>query len=78
MLKDTIWGSQKAQMGDAFGQFLEPAKEELCTFKRQEDYLESLAQAYSGLISSVSAQIQAQEETSQNLVEMAKSFQKVR
>ena len=65
-------------MGEAFGEFIEQAKDELSTFKRQEDYLESLEQAYSGLIHSVTAQIVAQEETSQNLVEMAKSFQKVR
>ena len=29
-------------MGDAFGEQLEAAKDELSTFKRQEDYLESL------------------------------------
>lgn len=50
VFKDTIWGSQKAQMGEAFGEFIEQAKDELSTFKRQEDYLESLEQAYSGLI----------------------------
>ena len=50
VLKDTIWGSQKAQMGEAFGEFIEQAKEELSTFKRQEDYLDSLDQAYAGLI----------------------------
>ena len=44
-------------MIDAFGESLEAAKEELSTFKRQEDYLESLGQAYIGLISSVTAQI---------------------
>ena len=65
-------------MIDAFGESLEAAKEELSTFKRQEDYLESLGQAYIGLISSVTAQIKSQEETSINLVEMAASFQKVR
>ena len=59
MLKDKIWGSVKAQMEDAFGEFTEQAKDELSTFKRQEDYLESLEQAYAGLISSVTAQIQA-------------------
>lgn len=65
-------------MSDAFGSFLEQAKEELTTFKRQEDYLDSLGQAYSGLITSVTAQISTQQETSQNLVQMAGSFQKVR
>ena len=29
-------------MGGAFGEQLEAAKDELSTFKRQEDYLESL------------------------------------
>ena len=42
-------------MDDAFGEFIEQAKDELSTFKRQEDYLMSLEQAYSGLITSVSA-----------------------
>ena len=46
-------------MGDAFGQAIEEAKEELSAFKRQEDYLDSLQQAYTGLISSVTEQIQA-------------------
>lgn len=44
-------------MGDAFGQAIEEAKEELSAFKRQEDYLDSLQQAYTGLISSVTEQI---------------------
>jgi hypothetical protein len=29
-------------MGEAFGEFIEQAKDELSTFKRQEEYLESL------------------------------------
>lgn len=42
-------------MIDTFGEFLEAASDELSTFKRQEDYLESVEQAYEGLIASVTA-----------------------
>ena len=50
MIQKKIWGSKNEQMQDAFGQFFEQAKEELNTFKRQEDYLESVYDAHTGLI----------------------------
>lgn len=65
-------------MQERFGQFINEAKEGLTAFKRQEDYLDSLSQAYTGLIRSIAEQINAQEATSKNLVQMSDSFKRVR
>ena len=44
-------------MREAFGDFIEQAKDDMNCFKRQEDYLESLEQAYNGLHQSIKSQI---------------------
>ena len=40
-------------MKEAFGDYIEQAKEDMNCFKGQEDYLESLEQAYNGLHQSI-------------------------
>ena len=65
-------------MQQTFGDYIDRVKDEMNCFMSQEKHLEALLKVYDGLCLAVNVKIQTGLDSSNNMIEIAKSFEKVR
>jgi hypothetical protein len=70
LVYEKIAGTADQKMQKAFGDFLEPAKQEMNRFARQDGYIKGLAETYKLLIANTEQEINFLEQSSEKHKEM--------
>jgi hypothetical protein len=70
LVYDKIAGTVDQQMVKAFGDFTEPARQEMARFARQEGYIKGLQETYAMLISNTEQEIACLEQSATKHLEL--------